>query len=1070
MRRTAAVAATARPASDTPVAKNLMHTDSDNDFTSASEGEEEYESMETPQSQGQASSVESHDVKSTFTPPSLKPISRVQQTKMSSARNISNSSSGSTAPPFGGQSDIGHGPLDTASALDKHTLQPPSSLPSTVPSQQTIGPSASDRSRGPLLNHTPTRFSPSPSGFQDARSPPGYHEHQTGGWNDSTGTQQTSVHHGPNAPFFDQSQNVTGSKESGRGWGSFSSWINTAVNTVSEVIENPNMVVSKAHTIGQGIRSAATEHIDKVYESLDPEYEYERERYNKQQQEQALKYPNQTQQQESHRDLHRQTSSPATSLFQAQGSPLLPPVLVPQRAASVPNDNNDISDLLSSSHLHDSPPGASNPHAGPKPSLHSTAQFNTAISGSKLAYNDENQELNGDGWGDDDAWGDDWDGNPEPDRAPIVALSTVEDQQPITSPPNTALSKTATSKVQEPIKNVMDLFSMDPTDRSISRDSGANSALAVPHFLGSASQQDQSPPRRSSSDLRPAEALFSTLDFASNALGSAVLGVHRKVTQGGQPQPSAPAVAKSNNMHQERPTSPAWDFMQQNSSTNTPSTKHDPGRADRSTLPNPSLEVVGGNVVSTGLGALEILGKKAVDVISDVVPSRMNLTTLFEDAGGRAHLLSMRSIASTATARVSPTTLGRPDLLQMGQIDDLEQILAPESLDSAVTEPSTDLLVGHKDFRCMIALLEKMGVQGTSHLRQLRNCARKLNTLVPDSVNAFEQEWHNHQSRASERDFFARAPIKKFFESRLLSIYFDSLKALSQFTDRTCDQTLKLVENFHIRLAEKSGGASHGTSAGDDEGGARLPPLELAQVARQFLGSLIATAQRFTTPLDRLDWEDLSMGVDKLKGLMIGTESPEAIGFVRMGASCIVEVLKNELLLDAVQGRLKAKPRSARPRPTHTTLSKAQSPPSHRSQTATSSSSSTTRSSPVAASLSPMRSPSLEQRSVTVSPSSSIASRTQSPFVSAQPTLGASHVRPTTPIAGTGSPITPGGLLKSSTKDTASSAPSASSLSVRRPSSSLSQNSLRSARAPLPPPVPAPKLKDEDFFSILNDT
>jgi hypothetical protein len=44
-----------------------------------------------------------------------------------------------------------------------------------------------------------------------------------------------------------------------------------------------------------------------------------------------------------------------------------------------------------------------------------------------------------------------------------------------------------------------------------------------------------------------------------------------------------------------------------------------PEKADRSALSNPTFEAVGGNVVSTGLGALEILGKRAVDVISDVV-------------------------------------------------------------------------------------------------------------------------------------------------------------------------------------------------------------------------------------------------------------------------------------------------------------------------------------------------------------------------------------------------------------------------------------------------------------------
>lgn len=44
---------------------------------------------------------------------------------------------------------------------------------------------------------------------------------------------------------------------------------------------------------------------------------------------------------------------------------------------------------------------------------------------------------------------------------------------------------------------------------------------------------------------------------------------------------------------------------------------------DRLALSNPTLEAVGGNVVSTGLGALEILGKRAVDVISDVVSEHL---------------------------------------------------------------------------------------------------------------------------------------------------------------------------------------------------------------------------------------------------------------------------------------------------------------------------------------------------------------------------------------------------------------------------------------------------------------
>src|SRR5688572_24271068 len=121
------------------------------------------------------------------------------------------------------------------------------------------------------------------------------------------------------------------------------------------------------------------------------------------------------------------------------------------------------------------------------------------------------------------------------------------------------------------------------------------------------------------------------------------------------------------------------------------------------------------------------------------IPPKMNLASLFEDAGGRTHLTTMRSLTSTTTSRITTLTLNRPDLAEMGQLDELEALLSPISLNLAVADLSVDILAGHKDFRSMVTLLEKMGIQGTSHLRQLRNGTRKLTTLVQDSVNAFEQ-------------------------------------------------------------------------------------------------------------------------------------------------------------------------------------------------------------------------------------------------------------------------------------------------------------------------------------------
>lgn len=86
------------------------------------------------------------------------------------------------------------------------------------------------------------------------------------------------------------------------------------------------------------------------------------------------------------------------------------------------------------------------------------------------------------------------------------------------------------------------------------------------------------------------------------------MGVHRKVTQAGQS-----SRATSEDIYATEVPQAPHTFVrpvQENS---------------RKPKSNSSIDVVSGNVVSTGLGALEILGKKAVDVISDVVRLKARL-------------------------------------------------------------------------------------------------------------------------------------------------------------------------------------------------------------------------------------------------------------------------------------------------------------------------------------------------------------------------------------------------------------------------------------------------------------
>ncbi|KAF9172331.1 hypothetical protein BGX21_001340 [Mortierella sp. AD011] len=1070
--------------------------DLEDEFANASDGEE-YESMELPTS-----------------------VTSIQQQNLAHfldhSQSLGEASSNASPTPLEASESKGASrPKNTTNrkGLTMRNDSPPSSFSSSVPTSNqrtskllnTSQPSrAHERSDKilPTMNRPHQPFNHTPPGSLDSSQPlSNEYDNLNRSFNNSTEELTFSTKPEISSAGYQNSNGSLNAKEAGHSWGSFSSWINTAVSTVSEVIENPNVVVSKAHTIGQGIRNVATEQIDRVYESLDPEYDYARERQNKQ--EAQIYYARQ------------ERLGNNKSLKQASD---LDPDGIQSRTYS--NSSVQVQQMAPGSRSNTL---ESSVHRDGKQDTRDVAGENASqskmlLAGNNLAFKEDNDGRNEDSWGD-DAWGDDWyehgDANLIEKKSPPLILNQGREpvegssrrisdimppsHQEFSSVPqaqthdNQGQSPTADTTNQPPDNEriVKNLFSQELANKtSVSR-----LGLTVPPAQGDGDQLGRTTPRRSSADMRPADALFSTLDFASNALGSAVLGVHRKVTQASQPQP--PKNTFSGDSTQPRPLSPAWSSLHQ--SKESQGTSEISAKSDRMTSVNPSLEVVGGNVVSTGLGALEILGKKAVDVISDVrragqlshgqgipgnlsdqlddsdpfkVPAKMNVVTLFDEAGGRAHLNSMRSTASVASSRVAGLVSNRLKLLQMGQIDDLEELLGPHSLDSATEELSTDLLAGHKDFRSIINLLDKMGVQGTGHLRQLRICTKKLASLVPDNVNAFEQEWHNHQSRASERDFFAKAPIKKFFESRLLSVYFDGLRSLSQFTIRACHQLLKIADSFDIRLAEKVCGSECSVASAIAESGEqeKLPPLVIAKILKQFIGSLIAetkfiartysltldsvleAARRFTTPLDRLDWEDLAFGLEKIKGLLTEMEVMEAVGLIHTGASCIVEVLKNELIVDAVHGKLVPEtPRARISQPkTSNTPFHAHSPAL--THTPKASQNNTARmTSPLASQPTSSLSLPAEQKSELHSPL--LAPRTASPLINNASLIG--------------QPGTPKGLIPTTpVGNNTLTAQGSKDQPVRRPSSgSSSLNSVRSTRALRT----QPKLSDEDFFSILNN-
>ncbi|KAK5802047.1 hypothetical protein F5H01DRAFT_82072 [Linnemannia elongata] len=57
------------------------------------------------------------------------------------------------------------------------------------------------------------------------------------------------------------------------------------------------------------------------------------------------------------------------------------------------------------------------------------------------------------------------------------------------------------------------------------------------------------------------------------------------------------------------------------------------------------------------------------------------------------------------------------------------------------------------------------------------------------------------------------------------------------------------------------------------------------------------------------------MGLDRIKSLLTDTETVEAIGFIHSGALCVLEVLRNDLLIDVAYGKLTPTVRKPRSRP-----------------------------------------------------------------------------------------------------------------------------------------------------------
>jgi len=130
----------------------------------------------------------------------------------------------------------------------RHHFIPCIGFPMSASNRRANGASA--RATGNTRDFDEASSSPLPPHHQGQQPSSGF----TNNPPHSSGNSQSPHQHEPHAfgkNMDNYGQAQARSPDANRGWGSLGSWINTAVSTVSEVIENPNAVVSKAQTISK---------------------------------------------------------------------------------------------------------------------------------------------------------------------------------------------------------------------------------------------------------------------------------------------------------------------------------------------------------------------------------------------------------------------------------------------------------------------------------------------------------------------------------------------------------------------------------------------------------------------------------------------------------------------------------------------------------------------------------------------------------------------------------------------------------------------------------------------------
>lgn len=280
------------------------------------------------------------------------------------------------------------------------------------------------------------------------------------------------------------------------------------------------------------------------------------------------------------------------------------------------------------------------------------------------------------------------------------------------------------------------------------------------------------------------QTIDKTFDFASNALGTAVLGGYRKLEQ---------VKIKERLEH-----------LQQD-------------------VTSSEVMHVGENVVSSGLGALEALGRKAIDILNEerspISPeargsapakskgesAKATLNGFFEDNCGNAHIQALSMLSAECSLRmtsISSLAAGSPTATTT--LKELEKIFDTDEMLEEVEEIDESICASEAGMREMNLLVDRMGLKASSQLRQLQAIMRNLENVVEVETEQFQKDLAAAITAASSTSAEDKMKlyVKDILNSSLLKTYTNGIRSLANFAEKSCEQILRISEAFLMRIAE----------------------------------------------------------------------------------------------------------------------------------------------------------------------------------------------------------------------------------------------------------------------------